>query len=151
MQKPMFGPGSSVSLSRTIGEADVALFGGLTHDLGPNHMDAEYSRKTAYGRRVVHGAYLVGLASGASTLMGSSFEKGAYRGASYGYDRVRFVRPVFIGDTITITYTIRELIEAELKTLADVIGTNQDGTVVFAAVHIAKGLPKAAGTATEEE
>lgn len=140
--KPQFAVGSSVSISRTISESDVYLFGGLTGDLGPNHMDEEYSKKTAYGRRVVHGAYLVGLASAASTLLGSTFDKGAYRGASYGYDKVRFVRPVFIGDTVTMTYTIKELDPAELKTYAEVLGTNQDGTVVFAAIHIAKGLPK---------
>src|SRR5690606_25750926 len=126
---------------RTISESDVYLFGGLTGDLGPNHVDEEWSKKTAYGRRVVHGAYLVGLASAASTLMGSTYEKGAYRGASYGYDKVRFVRPVFIGDTVTMTYTIKELSPSDLKTYAEVIGTNQDGTVVFAAVHIAKGIP----------
>jgi len=142
MQKPFFEVGSSVSVSRTISESDVYIFGGLTGDLGPNHVDAEYSKRTAYGRRVVHGAYLVGLASAASTLMGSTFDKGDYRGASYGYDKVRFVRPVFIGDTVTITYTIKEIDPSELKTYADVLGTNQDGTVVFAAVHIAKGLPK---------
>jgi len=139
--KPTFAVGSTVSVSRTISESDVYLFGGLTGDLGPNHVDEEWSKKTAYGRRVVHGAYLVGLASAASTLMGSTYEKGAYRGASYGYDKVRFVRPVFIGDTVTMTYTIKELSPSDLKTYAEVIGTNQDGTVVFAAVHIAKGIP----------
>src|SRR5690606_17174009 len=109
----------------------------------------EYARKTSYGRRVVHGAYLVGLASGASTLMGETYSKGKYRGASYGYDRVRFVGPVFIGDTVTITYTIARFDEAELKTYADVIGTNQDGAVVFAATHIAKGLPSQQAEAEE--
>jgi 3-hydroxybutyryl-CoA dehydratase len=141
IKRPIFEVGSSVSVSRTISESDVYLFGGLTGDLGPNHVDAEYSKRTAYGRRVVHGAYLVGLASGASTLFGSTFDKGDYRGASYGYDKVRFVRPVFIGDTVTITYTIKEIDPSELKTFATVLGTNQEGTIVFAAVHIAKGLP----------
>jgi acyl dehydratase len=140
--KPTFAVDSTVSVSRTISESDVYLFGGLTGDLGPNHVDEEWSKKTAYGRRVVHGAYLVGLASAASTLMGSTYEKGAYRGASYGYDKVRFVRPVFIGDTVTMTYTIKELSPSDLKTYAEVIGTNQDGTVVFAAIHIAKGIPQ---------
>lgn len=141
LAKPALGVGATVSTSRTISESDVYLFGGLTGDLGRNHMDAEYSAKTAYGRRVVHGAYLVGLASAASTLLGDVYEKGPYRGASYGYDRVRFVRPVFIGDTVTMTYTITDMREDELRTYADVRGTNQDGTVVFAAVHIGKGIP----------
>jgi 3-hydroxybutyryl-CoA dehydratase len=146
----MFEIGTTVSFSRTIGESDVYLFGGLTGDLGPNHMDEEYSKKTAYGRRVVHGAYLVGLASTASTIMGDRFEKGDYRGASYGYDRVRFVRPVFIGDTITMRYTITSMDPTTLRTLADVVGTNQDGTVCFAAVHIAQGLPPTRGTSQED-
>lgn len=140
MTKPMFEVGSSVSTSRTIGESDVYLFGGLTGDLGRNHMDAEYCKTTAYGRRVVHGAYLVGLASAASTLMGETFAKGRYRGASYGYDKVRFVRPVFIGDTITMTYTITALLPDSLRTHAEVIGRNQHGDVCFAAVHVAQGL-----------
>jgi acyl dehydratase len=139
--KPTFAVGSVVSVSRTISESDVYLFGGLTGDLGPNHVDEEWSKKTAYGRRVVHGAYLVGLASAASTLLGATYEKGEYRGASYGYDKLRFVRPVFIGDTVTMTYTIKELSPSDLKTYAEVIGTNQRGEVVFAAVHVAKGIP----------
>ena len=141
MNKPMFEVGSQVSTSRTISESDLYLFAGLTGDLGPNHMDEEYCKKTPYGRRVVHGAYLVGLASAASTLMGDRFDKGRFRGASYGYDKVRFVRPVFIGDTITMTYTIAELDHDTLRTHADVVGTNQHGAVCFAAVHVAQGLP----------
>jgi acyl dehydratase len=143
MTKPQLAVGSSVATSRTISESDLYLFAGLTGDLGPNHMDEEYSKRTAYGRRVVHGAYLVGLASAASTLIGERYLKGAYRGASYGYDKVRFVRPVFIGDTITMTYTVKELEPEKLRTYSDVVGTNQDGTVVFAAIHIAQGLPNA--------
>jgi 3-hydroxybutyryl-CoA dehydratase len=143
MTKPQLAVGSSVATSRTISESDLYLFAGLTGDLGPNHMDEEYCKRTAYGRRVIHGAYLVGLASAASTLLGDRYLKGAFRGASYGYDKVRFIRPVFIGDTITMTYTVKELDAERLRTYSDVIGTNQDGTVVFAAVHIAQGLPKA--------
>lgn len=139
--KPLLAVGSEVSVSRTISESDLYLFAGLTGDLGPNHMDEEYSKKnTSYGKRVIHGAYLVGLSSAASTLLGDRFDKGAYRGASYGYDKVRFIKPVFIGDTITMTYKVREMDAVEMKTYADIIGTNQDGTVVFASVHIAKGL-----------
>lgn len=144
MTKPEFEVGSSVATSRTISESDLYLFAGVSGDLGSNHMDEEYAKKhTAFGRRVVHGAYLVGLASAASTLIGERYNKGRYRGASYGYDKVRFVRPVFIGDTITMTYTVKEMDSEKLRTYADVVGTNQAGTVVFAAVHIGVGLPNA--------
>jgi acyl dehydratase len=144
--KPQLEVGSQAVVSRTISESDLYLFAGLTGDLGRNHMDEEYARKyTAVGKRVVHGSYMVGLASAASTLLGDMYDKGAYRGASYGYDKVRFIKPVFIGDTITMTYTVRELDAENLKTYSDVVGTNQDGIVVFAAVHIAKGLPQPPG------
>jgi acyl dehydratase len=142
MTKPKLEVGSSVSVSRTISESDVYLFGGLTGDLGPNHMDEEYSKvHTAYGTRVAHGAYLVGLSSAASTLLGQTYDKGGYRGASYGYDRVRFIKPVLIGDTVTMTYTIKTIDPTEMKTYAEVIGTNQRGDVCFAAIHIGKGVP----------
>ena len=109
-------------------------------------MDEEYSKKhSAYGKRVVHGSYLVGLSSAASTLLGDRFDKGPYRGASYGYDKVRFIKPVFIGDTITITYKICELDAENLKTYARSVGTNQHGMVVYAAVHIGKGVPPKSG------
>ena len=74
-------------------------------------------------------------------MIGDRYDKGKWRGASYGYDKVRFIRPVFIGDTITMTYTIERMDERELKTYAAVIGVNQHGVTCFAAVHIAKGLP----------
>lgn len=130
-----------MTTSRTISESDLYLFAGITGDLGPNHMNAEYSKNTSYGQRVIHGAYLLGLASTASTKLGELFDKGPYRGASYGYDRVRFVRPVFIGDTVTMTYTVTSLNPETLRTTADVIGTNQHDVVCFAAVHLGQGLP----------
>src|SRR5689334_10238709 len=78
-----FGIGASVTLGRTISESDVYLFGGITGDLGRNHIDEEYARtQTHYGKRVVHGALLVGLASAASTLIGDRYDKGKWRGAS---------------------------------------------------------------------
>ena len=144
MSLAKFGVGATVTTGRTISESDVYLFGGITGDLGRNHIDEEYARtRTFYGKRVVHGALLVGLASAASTLIGERYDKGKWRGASYGYDRVRFIRPVFIGDTITMTYTITHMDEAELKTFAEVKGVNQHQEVCFAAIHIGKGLPPA--------
>ena len=151
MKTRKFGVGASVTMGRTISESDVYLFGGITGDLGPHHINEEYARAhTYFGRRVVHGALLVGLASAASSLMGDRYDKGKWRGASYGYDHVRFVRPVFIGDTVTFTYTIRILDETDLKTYADVVAVNQHSETVFVATHIAKGVAKsAAGSAAK--
>jgi acyl dehydratase len=57
---------------------------------------------------------------------------------SYGYDRIRFPGPVFIGDTVTVTYEISSRDEAARKALSRVTVTNQRGEVVAAATHILK-------------
>jgi acyl dehydratase len=127
--------GKRVTVSKTVSESDVYLFAGLTGDLSPNHVDEEYMKKTRYGRRIAHGALCVGLMSNASTKI---LEGVPGTVVSYGYDRVRFPAPCFLGDTVTVTYEIVERDEASLKTLARVTCTNQRGEVVAAATHILK-------------
>lgn len=125
--------GKAVSFSKTVGESDVYLFAGITGDLSPNHIDETAMAKTRYGRRIAHGALLVGFMSNTSTAMIAELGGAA---VSYGYNRVRFIAPVFIGDTITVTYTIREVDLDASKTFADVVVSNSEGTVVAAAEHI---------------
>jgi 3-hydroxybutyryl-CoA dehydratase len=55
---------------------------------------------------------------------------------SYGYDRIRFVRPVFIGDTVTVTYVVAAVDDEKGEIRSDVTATNQDGDVVAVATHI---------------
>jgi acyl dehydratase len=57
---------------------------------------------------------------------------------SYGYDRIRFVKPVFIGDTLTVDYLVDRIDEHEGKTFASVSITNQHHDVVCVATHILK-------------
>ena len=127
--------GRTVTVSKTVSESDVYLFAGLTGDLSPNHVDEEYMKKTRYGRRIAHGALAIGLMSNASTRM---LEGVPGTVVSYGYDRVRFPAPCFLGDTVTVTYEIVERDEAAGKTFARVTCTTQTGAVVAAATHILK-------------
>ena len=60
--------GDQVRFSKTVGDSDVYLFAGITGDLAPNHVDEEYMRGTAHGRRIAHGALLIGLTWTASTM-----------------------------------------------------------------------------------
>ena len=87
---------SYVTRGRTISEADVIFHAGQTGDLYPLHLDAEVARASVYGQRVVHGTLTLSIA------MGLKFDTDAAKGVriSYGYDRLRFRKPVFIGDTI---------------------------------------------------
>lgn len=128
--------GKTVTVRKTIGESDVYLFAGITGDLGPNHVDEEFMRKTPYGRRIAHGVLAVGLMSAASTKVIGDLPAAAV--VSYGYDRVRFPKPLYIGDTVTVRYEIVERDETAMKTFARVTCTTEHGDVVAAATHILK-------------
>ena len=88
--------GEHAEFSKTIGEADLVLFSGLTGDFDPIHVNEEYARTTAFGRRIAHGALIMGLLSTtASMISRRSVERGA-KGVpvSLGYDKIRILRPV---------------------------------------------------------
>ncbi len=129
--------GTKVSFSKTVGESDIYLFAGISGDLGPNHVNAEYMKATRYGKIVAHGVLIVGFMSTCSTRL---IELGDRPAVSYGYDRIRFVRPVFVGDTVTVVYEVTERDEERQRTIAQVTATNQRGEVVAAASHILQFL-----------
>jgi 3-hydroxybutyryl-CoA dehydratase len=136
--------GASVTCSKTVGESDVYLFAGITGDLSPNHVDEEAMKGTRYGGRIAHGALLVGYMSRASTLIAEECEalmRGHYP-VSLGYDKVRFLEGVKIGDTITITYRIASVDAERMRTVADVSLANQAGTVCAVASHIMRWLKR---------
>jgi 3-hydroxybutyryl-CoA dehydratase len=126
--------GTSVTFSKTVGESDIYLFAGVSGDLGPNHVNEEYMRQTRFGRRIAHGVLIVAFMSTCSTKL---IERaGNTPMVSYGYDRIRFVRPVFIGDTVTVTYVVAAVDDEKGEIRSDVTATNQDGDVVAVATHI---------------
>src|SRR5262249_16277890 len=69
MQQFYVKPGDAVSFSKTVGESDVYLFAGITGDLAPNHVNEQYMARSKYGKRIAHGALLIGYASTCSTMM----------------------------------------------------------------------------------
>ena len=90
-----------VTHGRTLTEADVANFAGVTGDINPLHMDEEYAKKTRFGRRVPHGQLIFVLSLGlAERVVAPLFHDSII--AFYGVDKMRFIKPVFIGDTITL-------------------------------------------------
>jgi acyl dehydratase len=132
--------GDSVQFSKTVGESDVYLFAGITGDLSPNHVNEQVMRRTAYGKRIAHGALLVGYMSSASTRILESSRKveGKETPVSLGYDRVRFLRAVCIGDTITVNYVVASIDLVRRRSIARVVITNDSGEEVAAAEHIMK-------------
>lgn len=136
--------GANVTCSKTVGESDVYLFAGITGDLSPNHVDEEAMKGTRYGGRIAHGALLVGYMSRASTLITEKCEAlmGGHYPVSLGYDKVRFLEGVKIGDTITISYRIVSADSERMRTVADVSLANQAGTVCAVANHIMRWLKR---------
>jgi acyl dehydratase len=121
---------------RTVTEADIVLHAGQTGDFFPHHMDAEWCATQPFGRRVAHGTLIMSMAVG---MTSGDINP---RAMSYGYDRVRFVRPVHIGDTITVRAEIsaknpHRKRPDELGMVEEVVtATNQAGEVVLALVHL---------------
>ena len=132
--------GETATFSKTITEADLVLFSGITGDFDPIHVDEEYARASAFGRRIVHGGLVMGLLSTTASMMSRrSAERGSkVVSVSLGYDRVRFLRPVFINDTLTARYTVEELDAAAARSRSRAEVVNQSGELCLAATHIMK-------------
>jgi acyl dehydratase len=90
------------TLGRTITETDIVLHAGQTGDFYPHHMDAEWCKTQDFGQRIAHGTLIFSIGVG---MTAGSVNPDAF---SYGYDRLRFVKPVFIGDTIRVRVTVKE-------------------------------------------
>jgi acyl dehydratase len=136
--------GDQVRFTKTVSESDVYLFAGITGDFAPNHVDEEYMRGTPYGRRIAHGALLIGFMSTASTMIVERHGGLAQdeTPVSLGYDRIRFTAPVFLNDTITVTYTIAEVDPTRRRSRSRIEVTNQQGATVAVAEHILKWVPR---------
>lgn len=139
--------GDQVTFSKTVGESDVYLFAGITGDFAPNHIDEAFMRKTAFGHRIAHGALLVGYMSTASTkiLAQNAGAPGSDTPVSLGYDRIRFIRPVYIGDTITVRYVVESVDPEARRTRSKIEVSSEDGQVVAVAEHIMKWVPSNKG------
>lgn len=87
---------------RTITETDVVIHAGQTGDFYPHHMDSEWCKTQPFGQRMAHGTLVFSVAIG---MTAGDMNR---RAMSYGYDRLRFVKPVFLGDTIHVVVSIKE-------------------------------------------
>ncbi|WP_339762552.1 MaoC/PaaZ C-terminal domain-containing protein [uncultured Hoeflea sp.] len=126
---------SRTTYGRTITETDFVVHAGHTGDFFPHHMDAEFMKTQAFGQRIAHGTMVFSIGVG---LTASIINPVAF---SYGYDRLRFVRPVFIGDTIHTRATIlskeddpKRSAMGRVSERTEVI--NQNDEVVLVADHI---------------
>ena len=131
--------GTEASFTKTVGETDIYMFAGITGDFSPNHVNDMQMRETVYGGRIAHDALIVGYMSTASTKI---LEKNAGNSSpnltpvSVGYDHIRFLKAVCIGDTIKVSYKIVKVDNKKNRTIADIEVSNQRGELVTVASHI---------------
>ena len=133
----------AVSAGRTVTETDIVNFAGITGDWNELHTNKEYGAATQFGQRIAHGALIFSMATGLSVRMGQTADSII---AFYGLDRLRFVKPTFIGDTIRV----RQKVEAKsvrdegsgLVTMLNEVVNQKDEVVVS---YIAKVLLKRRG------
>jgi 3-hydroxybutyryl-CoA dehydratase len=136
--------GEQAEFSKTITEADLVLFSGLTGDFDPIHVNEDYARKTAFGQRIAHGALVLGLLSTTASMMSRrSIERGATTvPVSLGYDKIRFIAPVFINDTLTARYTVESIDAAEGRSYSKIEVVKSTGQVCLGGIHVMKWVAK---------
>jgi len=118
--------GQSASFTKTVTEADVVLFGGVSGDLNPAHFNEEYAKGTIFKGRIAHG--MLG-ASFISTVLGMHLPG---PGSIYMKQDLRFLAPVYFNDTVTATCTVKEVIEEKNRVILDCKVVNQKGVEVIA-------------------
>jgi 3-hydroxybutyryl-CoA dehydratase len=120
--------GDSATLSKTITEADVIIFAGVSCDFNPLHVNEQFAKQSMFGKRVVHGCISSALIS---AVIGMKLPG---PGALYLDQKVAFKKPVYIGDTLTVKAVVKEkLLKKEGKMKILILETNvynQDDVLV---------------------
>ena len=126
---PQFAPlppiGTQATLSRMITEDDILLFAVVSGDKNPVHLDAEYAERSLFGKRIAHG-FLIG--SLISAVLGNKLPG---PGTIYLGQTLRFLAPIHIGDTVTVTVKVVAHREEKRIVTLHTECTNQHGTAVL--------------------
>ena len=116
--------GDRSAFSKTISEADVFAFCGITGDFNPVHVDEVFAKQSRWEGRIAHGMLVAAMVTQTlSALMGD--------GAIHVSEEVCFEAPVRIGDTITVVSEVIEKREEKRRVIVSSLWTNQDGTTVI--------------------
>jgi len=138
--------GDSYRFAKTVGETDVVMFAGITGDFSDTHINDQYMKERSnLGGRIAHGALLVGYMSTASTISIAHVihQEGLTDfPVSAGYDKLRFLKPVMLGDTVTVTYTVANVDREKGRSTAKVEAFNQKNELVAVAEHVMRWAKK---------
>ncbi|MBU6497137.1 MAG: dehydratase [Rhodospirillales bacterium] len=138
--------GQHYTFAKTVGETDVTLFAGITGDFSDTHVNDQYMKtKSNLGGRIAHGALIVGFMSTVSTISIAHVihrEGLADFPVSAGYDKIRFLKPVRFGDTVTVHYRVVEVDKQRGRSLADMEAVNQHDEIVAVGRHVMRWAKK---------
>jgi acyl dehydratase len=138
--------GQRYTFSKTVGETDVLMFAGITGDFSPTHVNDQYAKERSnLGGRIAHGALIVGYMSTASTKsIDHVIQKEGLSDfpVSSGYDKLRFLKPVALGDTITVVYEVIKVDKEKGRSIAKNEVFNQRGELVAVGEHIMRWAKK---------
>jgi 3-hydroxybutyryl-CoA dehydratase len=136
-EKPFeaFAVGDAAEFAKTITEADVVLFAGVSGDTYPLHVDAQYATSTRFGARVAHGMLSASLLSTVNGLLLG------VPGGLYVEQTLRFLRPVFIGDTLTARSEVTTIDVERRRLRCTTTVTNQHGKRVVDGIAILQKDP----------
>ncbi len=116
--------GDTSTFSKTISEADIFAFCGITGDFNPVHVDEVFAKETRWEGRIAHGMLVAAMVTQTlSAILGD--------GSVHVSQEVCFKAPVGIGDTITVVSEVLEKIEEKRRVIVSSVWTNQDGTTVI--------------------
>jgi len=117
--------GQKASFSKTVTETDIYLFAEITGDINPIHINREYAENSIFKDRIAHGMLSAGFISAAIGvhLPGP--------GSIYSGQTLKFLAPVYIGDTVTATVEIKEIFAEKGKVILTTTCSNQDGKTVL--------------------
>jgi len=132
--------GDHAEFEKTFTETDIAFFSAISGDFDPVHVSERFAERTVFGRRIAHGLGVLALLSSAeSEVSRRATARGAtMKAVSLGYEKVRFLRPVFIGDTVRASYTIVSVDPGRLRAVGLCEVHNQDGGLCLTGEHIMK-------------
>jgi len=117
--------GQSASMSKTVTEADIILFAGITGDFNPAHIDEEYAKQSMFKGRIAHGMLSAGFISATLAM------KLPGPGTIYLGQNMKFKAPVKIGDTVKTTVTITDInLEKKIVKLDTVCSVGDTKVVV---------------------
>src|SRR6476660_7283785 len=119
---------------RTVTETDIVIHAGQSGDFFPHHMDEEWCKTQPFKKRIAHGTLIFTMAIGLTADVVNEVSM------TYGYERLRFIKPVFIGDTLTVSVTVKEKKDhkkPEYGLITELVETfNQYDDLVMVCEHI---------------